>query len=88
MRYRSVFALLKKLKQGTAKVRLRSYIVPKIRIRYGWVFFTENAEIRYCWSFILLKMLNEGIAEVSIYLQCYKVQLRYGWGFILFEKEK
>ena len=46
------------LKEGTAKVRLGSYIVQKAKIRYGWVFSIENAEIGYDWGFNVIKMLK------------------------------
>ena len=47
------------LKEGTAKVRLGSYIVQKAKIRYGWGFFSvENAEIGYDWGFNVTKMLK------------------------------
>ena len=35
-----------------------SYIIEKAKSGRAGAFFIENAEIRYCWGFILLKIIK------------------------------
>ena len=60
------------LKEGMAVVLVMAtdgvlhYWKNKNQVEPG-VFFIENAEIRYCWGFILLKVIKEGTSGVLFF---------------------
>ena len=74
------FILLKMLKEGTAKVRLESYLVQKQKIRYSLVFSIRIAQIRYCLGLLLLNMQKHDVAKVTgvFYCSVSKIKVRLG----------
>ena len=54
-------------------------------------YFSENAEIRYVWECISLKMLKKGMKDLFCGKGIYFIEIaeiRYVWGFISLKRPK